>query len=67
MRRVRHQQVHVVVLPVRLHQVGAEVRAHAGEHLAKGVRCSPGSTPRRTFVTKTKCTLSAETACLPRR
>jgi hypothetical protein len=59
--------VDVVVLAIHLNQLGAEVGAHAGEHLAEGAQVLAVSTPRQYLVTKTTCTLSAETTCLPRR
>jgi hypothetical protein len=59
----RRRQVDVVVLTVQLDQLGADV----GTHLAKGAQVLAGQHPRRYLVTKTKCTLSAETTCLPRR
>jgi hypothetical protein len=69
-RRVGDEQLHVIVLPAHLDQLGAEVGTYAGEHLAQGVQMLAGqypTTPRRYLVTKTICTLSAETTCLPRR
>jgi hypothetical protein len=36
--RVGHEQVDVIVLPVHLDQLGAEVCAHAGEHPSEGVQ-----------------------------
>jgi hypothetical protein len=38
LRRVSDEQVDMVVLTAQLDQLGAEVRAYAGEHLAKGAQ-----------------------------
>jgi len=44
-RRVGDEQVDVVVLAVRLDQLGAEVGAHAGEHRPEGVQVLAGQDP----------------------
>src|SRR5215204_984455 len=45
LRRVGHEQVHVVVLAVHLDELGAEVGAHTGEHRTQGVQVLAGQNP----------------------
>lgn len=56
----------MVVFAVASGQAGAEVFAHAREHVLQQFVVGCSSTPRRYFVTKTKWTCRANTHVLPR-
>ena len=53
-RRIIHQQMHMVILPVKLHQFRVEVLADGGEDAAQVGQPLAVNTPRRYLVTKTK-------------
>ena len=64
---IGEEQVDVLRLPVVLHQVATEVSPDRLKDVFQPGQMGVGEDRRRYFVTKTKCTLSVETTCLPRQ